>query len=350
MRDELSIVIPYYNGREHICECIDSLLLVKSPKEILIIDDGSTDGGGDFLEKCYSHEESIRVYKKSNGGIVSARNFGLEKSSGKYILFVDQDDIVDANCIDDTYHQACNEKIDMCFWSTNFLSSIDRRVWPCDTVLKSGIYDELTTVNDLIVSMLMYSETEYVSPQLGHVWAGMYSLELIRNNDISFLKFYDCEDDYLFILNVLKHSKKLLFTEKCGYFWRVNPNSYSHNRKYIEDIDSKLSQYYNYLEKEFSFAFKNKEQIERYQVLAMQYQVFKLVRNSALNRNLVKQNIGIIKNLLSTKNFINAFKHEPVSSEWQFRLIYYLCRHRLVTISVCVMRLNYYLKKRNKNE
>jgi len=86
----VSVIIPTYNGSDYICEAIDSVFLQENVSfEIVVVDDGSTDDTWMKLQKYGTH---IKCFKKNNGGVASARNFGLLKSSGKYIALLDQDD------------------------------------------------------------------------------------------------------------------------------------------------------------------------------------------------------------------------------------------------------------------
>lgn len=77
--------------------CVDSLLAQTfSDYEIILVDDGSPDGCGGICEEYAGREERIRVFHKENGGLSSARNYGVDRANGKYVLFVDSDDYVDA--------------------------------------------------------------------------------------------------------------------------------------------------------------------------------------------------------------------------------------------------------------
>lgn len=92
---KFSIIIPVYN-REHVVRrCIDSVLMQSSSDyEILIIDDGSTDGTWSVLNEYKSTNECVKIFHKDNGGVSSARNLGLVNANGEYIVFVDSDDWV----------------------------------------------------------------------------------------------------------------------------------------------------------------------------------------------------------------------------------------------------------------
>lgn len=102
---KLSIIIPIYNRENTLARCLNSILSMKmNDYEVLMVDDGSTDGSGDICKEYEHLDNRFHYYNKKNGGVSSARNFGLSKSSGLWITFVDSDDFVQANhfeCLND---------------------------------------------------------------------------------------------------------------------------------------------------------------------------------------------------------------------------------------------------------
>jgi CDP-glycerol glycerophosphotransferase len=94
---ELSIIVPIYNVEEYLEECLNSLYSIKGVhKEIILVDDGSPDESFKIIEKFKNKfpDETV-VIRKENGGLSSARNYGLKVATGKYVAFIDSDDFVD---------------------------------------------------------------------------------------------------------------------------------------------------------------------------------------------------------------------------------------------------------------
>ena len=89
---KLSVIIPAYNVEKYISECLDSVLVTEKDIEVIIVDDGSKDNTLSICEDYSKKDSRVKVYSKPNGGVSSARNYGLEKVSGDYIIFVDSDD------------------------------------------------------------------------------------------------------------------------------------------------------------------------------------------------------------------------------------------------------------------
>jgi len=96
----LSIVIPVYNVMDYIGECIDSIINQKIDiVEIIVVNDGSTDGCDIFLDNKYSDSHQVKLINQINGGISSARNAGIDVANGKYIAVLDGDDRLKEGCL-----------------------------------------------------------------------------------------------------------------------------------------------------------------------------------------------------------------------------------------------------------
>ena len=99
---KLSIIIPVYNTEKYLHRCIESVLRQKKEwLELIIVDDGSNDVCADMCDEYGIEDDNIKVIHKTNGGLSSARNTGLEVASGEFIAFLDSDDLFDTCFIDD---------------------------------------------------------------------------------------------------------------------------------------------------------------------------------------------------------------------------------------------------------
>lgn len=95
-RKKISVIVPVYNSIDCLERCVRSICAQTYPYlEILLVDDGSTDGTGRLCERLAEEDTRIRVYHKENGGASSARNMGLNLASGEYLGFVDSDDYIE---------------------------------------------------------------------------------------------------------------------------------------------------------------------------------------------------------------------------------------------------------------
>lgn len=97
----VSVVVAVYNIERYVEKCIQSIICQTwKDMEILLIDDGSTDQSGNICDRYAESDARIRVIHKKNGGIADVRNVGLKEASGEYLLYVDGDDYIEAECVE----------------------------------------------------------------------------------------------------------------------------------------------------------------------------------------------------------------------------------------------------------
>ena len=110
----ISVIVPVYNVKKYISECIDSILAqTYNYFELILVDDGSKDGSGDICENYGKKDERIRVFHKENEGLSSARNKGIDEAVGEYICFVDSDDTLRADYLEKLYNAITVDKSDI---------------------------------------------------------------------------------------------------------------------------------------------------------------------------------------------------------------------------------------------
>lgn len=144
----VSVIVPIYNTEQYLKKCIDSILGQSYDKlEIILVNDGSTDGS---LAKCKEYEASdsrIMVVDKNNGGLSSARNAGLEVCNGDYITFVDSDDYLEKDAIEvliKTANQCCADIVSM------KLRPVDKNYEPLINYTNDYTYDKVSGRDYLI--------------------------------------------------------------------------------------------------------------------------------------------------------------------------------------------------------
>lgn len=113
--DLISIIIPAYNAEKYICRAVDSSLAQSYPNvEIVIVNDGSTDGTLKILKEHYGSVSNVYIYDIENGGVANARNYGIERAKGQYICFLDSDDELYDDALDIMMKNIKENNADIC--------------------------------------------------------------------------------------------------------------------------------------------------------------------------------------------------------------------------------------------
>lgn len=153
---KLSIIVPIYNGENFLRKCIDSILAQDyTDFELVLVDDGSTDGS---LEICREYEQKDRrvvVFHKENAGLVAARKSGLSVAKGEYIGFIDCDDYIDKNMYSDLMRAAESDNSDIVVGG--IVIEHPKRKNNVYNMLPAGFYDRAAMEQKVIPKMLTYS-------------------------------------------------------------------------------------------------------------------------------------------------------------------------------------------------
>jgi glycosyltransferase involved in cell wall biosynthesis len=223
----ISIIIPVFNTRAFIRECVESIRRQSYTNlEIILVDDGSNDDSFSICKESEKLDKRVVVLRKKNGGVSSARNLGIKSSKGKYIAFVDSDDIIANDFIETLYNLIIKQSSDVsiCNFST-FKKDENNTSFPVKKTLT------LLGKQNAIESLLYQKQIQ------NSVCAKLYKRELIKKP--YFDKNISYGEDLLFNYKVLTLSKKVIISSDIKYFYRQRPGS-AMNSNFKRDMMSSL--------------------------------------------------------------------------------------------------------------
>lgn len=202
----VSIVVPIYNTSLFLEKCLESIKnQTYSNIEVILVDDGSTDGSGEIAEKYAIEDVRFRIIHLENGGVSRARNKGIELATGKYITFIDSDDYVDDRHIENLIKYISADSV-MCI---------------CNYIRRYSDRDELGILNSPVGEL----EREYVVENLLGVYEGysctkLFDLDVLRDNNIFFEEKIKLCEDLLFVLTyILKADGKIAYSDFATYYY-----------------------------------------------------------------------------------------------------------------------------------
>lgn len=136
---KVSVIVPVYNGEKHLEQCMDSITgQTLREIEIICVDDGSADRSLEILERYAKKDERIRVICQKNAGAGAARNRGLLRAKGKYIVFWDADDKFDRKALELMYLKMQKKQTDICVCGVCEFTN-DSKVYETDGYLKTAL-------------------------------------------------------------------------------------------------------------------------------------------------------------------------------------------------------------------
>ena len=136
---QISVLVAIYNVEKFLSQCINSILAqTYTNLEIILVDDGSTDTSGEICDKYATKDSRIKVIHKKNGGLVSARNAGLDAASGKYIGFVDGDDWIEPQTYQTALELLQQHQVDLVKWGKNKV--VQHQITPIVLSCQAGVY------------------------------------------------------------------------------------------------------------------------------------------------------------------------------------------------------------------
>ena len=217
---DISIIVPVYNYREVIPACIDSLINQKTKYqlEIILIDDGSTDGASDICDD-YAARNNVKVIHQNNGGIGAARDTGLNHATGKYVMFVDCDDVVHDDFVEIMLDKAYHTGNDIVICGYNLIKKrngkiISQREIECSSHNLMGYRDD----EDLIMNYQ------------GLPWNKICKREIY--NDIRYLPGLWYEDTILHFL-VFRKCKSFSYVNRALYDYMWYEKNFSHTQSKV---------------------------------------------------------------------------------------------------------------------
>lgn len=137
----ISVIVPIYNAEKYLITCLDSLLNQTFGEfEVIMVNDGSTDNSEQICQSYLEKDSRFTYYAKDNEGITATWQYGVEKSKGEYIAFLDSDDRLALNCFKDVSDVISQFQPDLIYF--NFYKEINDNLIPVKSSLKSGFYND----------------------------------------------------------------------------------------------------------------------------------------------------------------------------------------------------------------
>lgn len=226
----ISLIIPVYNTECYLERCLDSILGFNECEiEILLINDGSTDGSALLCEKYELRDKRIKVFHKKNGGLSDARNYGLKKAKGKYVIFIDSDDYLDKKAFLHFLRLAEKYKLDIVTGKGESINKKNQR----------AMLENYDTKNKI------FTGKEYLKLQFKYqcypvsACLNMYRRDFLISNRLYFMYGVYFEDEE-WIPRVFLEAKRVMGINCCFYYYIIRENSITTSDNCEKKMKSRL--------------------------------------------------------------------------------------------------------------
>lgn len=212
----ISVIIPAYNADKTITHCLRSVFAQTYTNiEIILIDDGSSDQTGHIADAVSSHNPQIRVFHVVHAGLSAARNTGLAKAAGEFIFFIDADDWIEPETLQDLYERIVAYDADMAMTGT--VTETENGTETSKTYDPKKRMDR----NEYLTCYTLRESTAYV-----RVWGKLFKKDLFRGVTFPIGKRH--EDVYAFP-EIYQNLNRAVFSDRCGYHYVQHSGSIMHS-------------------------------------------------------------------------------------------------------------------------
>lgn len=311
---EISVIIPVYNTEKYVEECVNSVReQTLSDIEIILVDDGSTDGSADILTRLAAQDNRIRVFGKKNGGAGLARNTGLKNAVGDYIAFVDSDDIIDKNMLETLVNVAKENNADMAMTGIRHMGGI---VFGGKDAVKFDFKEKEIFCGDggmerLVLGTVGALADEAEDSRYGYsACKNIYRKSVIDQNNLRFCSEREfASEDMLFLIDFIFCAKCAVGVPGAMYQYRRNECSTSKSykegrfkrcREQIAEVKRRLSER---IEPQIFTPYCNR-QLQAYARFALSQEIMRPCKDAAARCEQAKN----IKEVLNDVSLRTALK------------------------------------------
>ncbi len=304
MENKFSIIVPVYNAEKYILECLESIANQENANfEVILINDGSTDNSKIICEKFCQKDKRFKLINQDNLGVSKTRNRALQLVTGKYIIFVDADDILKKNALKEIFEHATNKQL-VCYGYTKMYKNKNENVLLIDST------DDFNKIEREIVLENSIG---------GYLWNKMFLTSIIKKNNIQFKEDINYCEDLLFVAEYLSSISKVIYINKSLYYYRMRKNSLTYN--FFNSNEGSILKAYSLLIEWY------KDKKEFYWNLQLKYLVFyNKLKNVIKNKNDIDINIiNNEKNILKNNklNIKTRIKYKIIK---EFNFIYLILK------------------------
>ena len=329
MMIKFSILVPVYNVEEYIEECIQSVIMqTYTNYELILVDDGSKDNSGIICDRYAEKSDKIKIYHKTNKGLIHTRRFAIEHASGDYYVTLDSDDKLELNTLEILAETISKHNCDCVFFNRKRMIG-DSIIEPTYHIKQGYVTDRRTIQRRVLIDF------PYNSLCLKCAKASMFS-----NLDYSSYYYIQHGEDLLQSLELLQNCSTAEFIDNSLYIYRLRTDSIVNtkiSRDYCVDFTVR-KEALNFIQKEGVFS---QEDINEYRDKCIDYFIDKIIEVGSLYVSIEKKKEHL--NTLRSDSYYTTFISSGITNRRRINrkktMIFNLFRKRMDNILVLLISL-----------
>lgn len=342
----VSVIIPVYNSQAFLNESIKSVLNQKYQNiEVVLVDDGSTDNSVLIFEEFASQDNRIKIIKQSNNGPGSARNTGIINSTGKYIVFIDSDDVADPLLIQNLVNLSTNNatQLTLCGIKVFQKEFKEKDIVKILNVIKTK--ENVLEIKDFLEYLAKYKTNIY----FGAPYGKLFSRDIIMEYNIRFDEHSNVAEDFMFNVNYYSYVDNVSVSDNSLYFHRAdNLNSISKTTKDINNLCLRYKEIFFEYEKLLKKHNINQNKINNFVI----FSIYKMILNYSKSLSLLKNNrfskINKFSRAILEDNIVIRVRHNIDADSFRDRIIRYAVIKNKKSILNSIIFMRYLLYKTRK--
>ncbi len=227
----VSVVVPIYNAYDYLAAAIDSILdQTLKDIEVICIDDGSTDRSIDIIKKYHDSDSRVRVVTENNAGVSTARNKGIARVRGEYVIFLDADDFYEPTLLEKLYNLAKEQNLDIALTRFDIYNNKSEKFSPATDEAHGDIFSHGAVVSKNEFPNYIFESTT------GYVWNKLFRASMIKEKELTFAPELYIFEDVHFVCCALSYADRIARIDEVLI----------HHRVYSDQSRAKLfKKYYN---------------------------------------------------------------------------------------------------------
>ena len=219
----ISVIVPIYNVEPYLEQCIESIVnQTYTNLEIILVDDGSTDGGGRICDEYVKKDKRVKVIHKKNGGLVSTRKAGIQIATGDYATYVDGDDWLEEDAYESLVTFFQGEAPDIISYGME--ENYTDKVVVCKNKIPAGYYSGEKMKSEIHPYML-YSGEFYEFGVIPNIWAKLVKRDLLLECQMAIKDKVNIGEDAICNMAVFLKAKSCILSDKILYHYRKRMDS-----------------------------------------------------------------------------------------------------------------------------